>query len=128
MNTRKIWSNLGVVDLARTTKFYTDLGFKPNGSNKELTSFLVGDDNFVMHFFLKDILSRNTKSDMADTQKVNEVIFTLSAESKEQVDHWEKEVEKAGGKIITRPAEFGKGYYGFDFADPDGHRFNVFYM
>ena len=26
------------------------------------------------------------------------------------------------------PEEFGKGYYGFVFADPNGHRFNVFYM
>jgi uncharacterized protein len=55
-------------------------------------------------------------------------LFTLSAESKDQVNNWEKEVEGAGGKIISRPEEFGKGYYGFVFADPDGHRFNVFYM
>ncbi len=45
-----------------------------------------------------------------------------------QVDNWAKEVEKAGGKIISKPEEFGKGYYGFVFADPDGHKFNVFYM
>jgi len=23
---------------------------------------------------------------------------------------------------------FGEGYYGFVFADPDGHKFNVFHM
>jgi predicted lactoylglutathione lyase len=55
-------------------------------------------------------------------------VFTLSAESKEQVNNWAKEVERAGGKIISKPEEFGKGYYGFVFADPDGHKFNVFYM
>ncbi len=38
------------------------------------------------------------------------------------------EVENAGGKIITKPEAFGEGYYGFLFADPDGHKFNVFYM
>ena len=128
MNPKMIWSNLAVSDLERTTKFYTQLGFKSNGSSDELTSFFVGEDNFVMHFFLKDILETNTKVVIADSQNSNEVVFTLSAESKDQVDSWAKEVERAGGKIISKPEEFGKGYYGFVFADPDGHKFNVFYM
>jgi hypothetical protein len=29
---------------------------------------------------------------------------------------------------IRKPEEFGRGYYAFVFADPNGHRFNVFYM
>ena len=131
MKPKKIWSNLGVSDLKRTTEFYNALGFKPNGKHsvtKDLTSFLVGDDNFVMHFFLKDILETNMKVKIADTKNAIEVMFTLSAESKDQVDKWAKEVEKAGGKIISKPEEFGEGYYGFVFADPDGHTFNVFYM
>lgn len=130
MHPKKIWSNLAVSDLDRTTKFYTQLGFKPNGigDSKELTSFLIGDDDFVMHFFLKDILQSNMKIEIADSQKVTEVLYTLSAETKEEVDNWEKEVERAGGTVISKPEEFGNGYYGFLFADPDGHKFNVFYM
>jgi predicted lactoylglutathione lyase len=128
MNPKKIWANFAVSDLERTTKFYTQLGFKPNGISKELTSFLFGDDEFVIHFFLKDVLGNFLKSEIADSQKVNEIIFTISAESKDQVNNWAREVERAGGKINSGPEEFGEGYYGFDFADPDGHRFNVFYM
>ena len=131
MKPKKIWSNLGVSDLKRTTEFYNAIGFKPNGKHsvtKELTSFLVSDDDFVIHFFLKDVLESNMKIKIADTKKAIEVMFTLSAESKDQVDKWAKEVEQAGGKIISRPEEFGEGYYGFVFADPDGHTFNVFYM
>ena len=128
MNPKMIWSNLAVSDLDRTTKFYTELGFKPNGKSDELTSFLIGKNDFVMHFFLKDILKTNIKGEITDSQISNEVIFTLSAESKDQADDWAKEVESAGGKIISEPEEFGKGYYGFVFADPDGHKFNVFYM
>ena len=112
----------------RTTQFYSELGFKSNGSSKELTSFFFSENNFVIHFFLRDILQTNIKGEIVDSQIANEIIFTLSATSKEEVDKWEKEVEKAGGKIISRPEEFGKGYYGFIFADPDGHRYNVFYM
>ena len=128
MNPKKIWANLAVNDLDRTTKFYTELGFKSNGSSKELTSFFVGDDNFVIHFFLKDIIETNMKVKFADTKNAIEVMYTLSAESKDQVDTWANEVEKAGGTIRSQPEEFGEGYYGFVFADPDGHTFNVFYM
>jgi predicted lactoylglutathione lyase len=128
MHPKKIWANLGVSDLERTTKFYTELGFKSNGSSKELTSFFFSDDNFIIHFFLKEILQANTRIELTDPQIVNEIIFTVSAESKEQVDNWAKEIENAGGKVISSPEEFGKGYYGFVFADPDGHKFNVFYM
>jgi uncharacterized protein len=128
MNPKKIWCNLAVSDLERTTKFYTTLGFKPNGKSKELTSFMIGENNFIMHFFLKDILQSFIKGEIADSQKANEVVFTLSAESKDHTDKWAKEVERAGGNIISGPEEFGEGYYGFLFADPDGHKFNVFYM
>ena len=128
MKPKMIWSNLAVSDLDRTTKFYTELGFKSNGSSAELTSFFMGEKDFVMHFFLKDILKTFIKGEITDSQASTEVVYTLSAESKEQVDTWAKEVEKAGGKLVSSPEEFGKGYYGFVFADPDGHKFNVFYM
>jgi len=128
MKTKKIWANLSVEDLERTTKFYTELGFNPNGSSKELTSFIVGEDDFIIHFFLKDILKSSIKGEIADLKYGNEIIFTLSAESKEAVDNWENQVKKAGGTIISNAEEFGKGYYGFVFSDPDGHKFNVFYM
>ena len=128
MRTKQIWANLGVENLERTTKFYTEIGFKPNGASKELTSFKVGEADFIIHFFLRDILQSNIKGISSDLTNGNEVVFTLSAESKEEVDAWEKEVEQAGGTIISKAEEFGKGYYGFVFADPDGHKFNVFHM
>ena len=131
MNPKKIWSNLAVSDLDRTTKFYNALGFKPNGKHSvtnELTSFLVGDDDFVLGFFLKEVIETKMKVKFADTKNGIEVMFTLSADSQDEVDKWAKEVENAGGKIISKPEEFGEGYYGFVFSDPDGHTFNVFYM
>ena len=128
MKPKRIWANFGVSDLERTTKFYTDLGFKSNGASNDLTSFFVSEDNFIIHFFLKEVLKTNISLDLVDPEKENEIIFTLSAETKEDVDIWAKEVEPAGGKLISKPEAFGEGYYGFVFADPDGHKFNVFYM
>jgi len=126
-----IWANLAVADLDRTQKFYTSLGFKPNNphSSNELVSFFFGEQDFVIHFFLKDVIENNLKMmKFGDPQTNNEIIFTLSAESIEQADQWAEEVEKAGGTIISPPESFGPNYYGFVFADPDGHKFNVFHM
>lgn len=128
MNPKMIWANFAVSDLERTTAFYTQLGFKPNGSSKDLTSFKFGDNDFIIHFFLKDVIEPNVKGKMADPQHGNEIVFTLSAESKEQADKWAKEIEQAGGKLVSQPEAFGEGYYGFVFTDPDGHKFNVFHM
>jgi hypothetical protein len=126
MKAKKIWANLGVADLRRTTRFYTQLGFKPNGSSGELTSFMVGERDFIIHFFLREILKPGMKGEIADLKLGNEIIFTLSAESRDEVDKWEIEVENAGGTIVSRAEEFGQGYYDFVFSDPDGHKFNVF--
>ena len=130
MKPKMIWANLAVTDLARTAKFYTELGFKPNGANgsNELVSFSFGEADFVINFFLNDVLKANLKIELADPHQAAEVVFTLSANGSEQVDKWALEVEKAGGELLSRPSAFGEGYYGFLFADPDGHRFNVFYM
>lgn len=128
MKTKKIWANVAVEDLDRTTAFYKALGFKHNGADKNLTSFFFGDDSFIIHFFLRDVLEPAMKGDMADLRAGNEIIFTLSADTREEVDAWQAEVEEAGGTLVSAAEEFGEGYYGFVFADPDGHRFNVFYM
>ena len=126
MKTKQIWANLAVTDLERTTRFYTELGFKAKNGNGELTSVIFGEDGFVVNFFLKEILQKNTKSEMADLKNGNELIMSLSAESKEEVDEWAAVVKKAGGKVTAEPYEIGPGYT-FVFSDPDGHKFNVLY-
>lgn len=128
MKPKKIWANFGVSNLERTTQFYKQLGFKHNGASDQLTSFFFGDEDFIIHFFLKDILEPATKGQLIDTKAGNEIIFTVSADTKEEVDTWAEEIQQAGGTLVSQPEEFGAGYYGFVFADPDGHKFNVFYM
>lgn len=126
-----IWANLAVANLERTQKFYEVLGIKPNNphTSNDLVSFFFGENDFIIHFFLKNILESNVKDvNFGDSQISNEIIFTISAESKEQADQWANEVESAGGTIVSKPTSFGNNYYGFVFADPDGHKFNVFKM
>ena len=131
MKPKMIWANLAVANLERTQKFYEVLGFKPNNphTSNDLVSFFFGENDFIIHFFLKNILESNVKDvNFGDSQISNEIIFTLSAESKEQADQWAIEIESAGGTIVSKPTSFGNNYYGFVFADPDGHKFNVFKM
>ncbi|PTT19174.1 glyoxalase [Flavobacterium sp. HMWF030] len=127
MKTKKIWANMGVENLDRTTKFYTELGFKPNGhnTNDELRSFIFGDENFIIHFFVKQQLEKFVPK-VADLSTGNEIIFSISAKDKEDVDQWAEEVRKAGGKIFLEPSKYQQGYT-FGFSDPDGHKFNVLY-
>jgi predicted lactoylglutathione lyase len=96
MKTKQIWANLPISDLDRTTKFYEELAFTSNNSVKsdELISFSFGENNFIINFFLKDILESNTKMKFSDLKTGNEIIFSLSAGSKEEVDEWVKTVEK----------------------------------
>ncbi|HLA57055.1 MAG TPA: VOC family protein [Flavobacterium sp.] len=131
MKPKQIWANLGVKDVERTWEFYNALGFKRNtgfDNGKTLASFLIGDDDFVVHFFPIDHLKQAMAGELADLKQGNEIMFTLSAESKKEVDAWAQEVRNAGGTIFSEPAEFGEGYYGFGFSDPDGHKWNVFFM
>jgi predicted lactoylglutathione lyase len=130
MKTKQIWANLATSDLERTTQFYTALGFKhnhPGGSPvAELTSFSFGENDFIINFFLKDVLQKNTHTEFADPKNGSEIIFSLSAESREEVNEWVEAVKNAGGTIAAEPYEVGQGYT-FVFSDPDGHRFNVLY-
>ncbi|MDR6486851.1 putative lactoylglutathione lyase [Chryseobacterium vietnamense] len=131
MKPKMIWANLAVANLERTQKFYAELGFKPNNphTSNELVSFFMAGNEFIIHFFLKNVIENNLKSmKYGDPQSSNEMIFTLSAESKNQVNEWAEEVRNAGGTIVSEPESFGENYYGFVFADPDGHKFNVFFM
>ncbi|MES2516150.1 MAG: VOC family protein [Bacteroidota bacterium] len=117
--------------MAKTRDFYSKLGIQPNkgyDKSNELTSFLFGTAEFIIHFFQHDSLQKAMEGEMADLSKGNEIIFTLWADSKEETNQWAKDVHAAGGRLFGEPKEFGEGYYGFVFADPDGHKFNVFHM
>jgi predicted lactoylglutathione lyase len=128
MKAKKIWANFSVKDAKRTNQFYTQLGFTPNHANNDptLASFRFGDRDFVIHFF-----ERGSKIDEYLTpgpNTVSEIIFTLSAETEAEVNEWADKVRNAGGNIFRKARRDEANYYGFSFADPDGHKFNVLLM
>jgi predicted lactoylglutathione lyase len=128
MKAKLIWANFSVKDAKRTKQFYTQLGFTPSKQNSDpsLASFLFGDDDFVIHFFeqgsqIDEFLTSGSKT-------TSEIIFTLSAETEAEVNEFAGKVKEAGGNILKQVRRDENGYYGFAFADPDGHKFNVLLM
>jgi len=128
MKSKKIWANYSVKDAKRTRQFYTQLGFTPNNTNNypKLASFSFGDDDFVIHFFEQG--SRIDEYLTSGSKTNSEIIFTLSAETEEEVKEFANKVQEAGGDILKQVRRDEDNYYGFAFADPDGHKFNVLLM
>lgn len=127
---KQIWANLAVENVELTRKFYKALGFKLNkgyDNGNELASFIIGDDKFVVHFFPAKAFQKAANNNIANANKATEILFTLSAASRKEVDKWVDKVTDAGGKIFMKPTEMEGWMYSCGFADLDGHRWNVLY-
>jgi len=128
--TKDIWINLPVKDLDKSRAFFTTLGFPLNPrhmNSQEAASLVIGEKNVIVMLFPEKTFEKYTNIPLADTQKSSEVLFSIGAETKEEVDEMVKKVEQAGGTVYSRPYDQG-WMYGAGFADLDGHRWNVLYM
>ncbi|WP_379146877.1 VOC family protein [Paenibacillus sp. sgz500992] len=126
----QIWINLPVKDINKSKDFFTEIGFSLNqghGSADDKASLVIGDKNVIVMLFTESTFERFTGNNIADTTKGTEVLFTIGADSKEEVDEMVTKVGKAGGSIYGKPHDQG-WMYGAGFADLDGHRWNVLYM
>lgn len=127
---KEFWINIPVKDLNQSKKFFTQLGFSfhPRHSDSDDTAGLViGDQNVIVMLFPETTFKTFTKNEIADTKQATEVLFSIDAESREEVDEMVNRAVKAGGTIYSQPQGQGS-MYGAGFADLDGHRWNVLYM
>lgn len=127
MEATMIWANLPVDNVKATEDFYLSLGIKPNSgrTTEELTSFLFGKDEFPIHFFKREKLEVAMNDKTIKAGSGSEVIFSLSAETEEQIVEWARKVKAAGGHIFRDAKRQEDGYFYCVFSDPDGHKFNV---
>lgn len=124
----KIFVNLPVKNLNKTTEFFTKLGFtfNPQFTNEDATCMIVGEDIFVM-FLVEKFFKTFIKKEICDATKDAEVILALSAESREKVDQMIIKVIEAGGRETRAPQDYG-WMYGRAFQDIDGHLWEIAYM
>ena len=129
--TKEIWLNLPVKDLEISKAFFSNLGFSFNtkfGNSDVSAGMLVGSKKVVVMLFAEHVFKSFIQGEVADTKKGSEILISIDAESKEEVDELAKKAAEAGGNVFAPPADSQGWMYGCAFADLDGHRWNVLYM
>jgi predicted lactoylglutathione lyase len=129
--TKQFWVNLPVKDINRSKEFFTTLGFQFNtqrGNGPNSACLLVGEKNIVVMLFDEPTFKSFTGTGISDAATSAEVLLSIDAESKEEVDEMAKKAVAAGGSSTHKPSEMQGFMYGCVFSDPDGHRWNVLYM
>lgn len=127
--TRYLWVNLPVKDMNKSVEFYKGLGFSVESQpNSNQAKVIVGDNQVNVMLFQDSIFKNFTRSTITDTKQSAEVLFSIGAESREEVDEMAKKAAAAGGTVFAEPGENQGWMYGCGIADPDGHRWNALYM
>lgn len=126
MNT-KIFVNLPVSDLKKTMAFFSALGytFNPQFSDEKAACMVISEDIYAM-LIMKDFFKTFITKDITDTSKTVEVILSLTADSRAEVDALMLKAERAGAEL-TETRDYG-WMYQRGFTDLDGHYWEVGYM
>lgn len=129
--TKEFWINLPVKNIKKSKAFFAELGFKFNtqhGNSENSASLLIGDKNVVVMLFDEPTFSSFTNTEIANTNQAAEVLLSIDAQSKDEVDEMATKAIKAGGSSNHKPTEMTGWMYGCVFSDIDGHKWNVLYM
>lgn len=128
--TKQIWLNLPVKEVAASKAFFSKIGFSFNEEHDtpSSTCMVVGEGKFVVMLFEESLFAGFSQNKITDTKTSSEVLISIDAESKQEVDELAKKVQEAGGNVFASPAESQGWMYGCGFADLDGHRWNVLFM
>ena len=128
---KQIWLNLPVKNVEKSKAFFTEIGFSFNNKQETPSSacMLVGESNFVVMLFEEGMFEGFIQDKLLENdQRSSEILISIDAQSKEEVDEFAVKVREAGGDLFAEPAENQGWMYGCGFADLDGHRWNVLYM
>ncbi|MCV9932698.1 extradiol dioxygenase [Flavobacterium sp. LS1R47] len=127
---KQIWLNLPVKDVAKSKAFFSKIGFSFNEEHDtpKSTCMLVGEGKFVIMLFEEKMFEDISQNKLTDTKTSSEILISIDAESKEEVDTIAKKVQEAGGNVFAAPSLNQGWMYGCGFADLDGHRWNSLFM
>jgi uncharacterized protein len=124
----KIFINLPVKDLQKSSDFFTRLGFSFNQqyTDEKAACLVISDQKIFAMLIREDFFATFTKKQVADAEKTTEVLLALDVESREKVDELVEKALESGGSSFMEPQDHGWMYYR-TFADPDGHLWEVMY-
>lgn len=127
--TKQLWLNLPVKNIEQSKAFFAKLGFSFNTEygNSPVSASLVVGKNVIM-LFDEASFKGFIQTEIADTSKASEVLISIDAESREEVDDVARKAQDAGATVFAKPGEKDGWMYGCGFTDLDNHRWNVLYM
>jgi predicted lactoylglutathione lyase len=125
---RKIFVNLPVESLERSTAFFKQLGFTFNAqfTDKNATCMVITEDIYAM-LLVRDFFRTFTQKEVANATRVTEAIIALTADSRAEVDDLFKKA-LAAGATETKEAQDHGFMYVRSFQDLDGHQWELFWM
>jgi predicted lactoylglutathione lyase len=124
-----IFANLPVKDLKASMAFFASLGWKnnPQFTDETAACIVISDTVYAMLLTHEKFESYSHGKKVADTAKTQEVLISLSVDSKEDVHRLVDAAVKAGA---TEPEPMQD--YGFmisrSFHDLDGHAWSILHM
>jgi predicted lactoylglutathione lyase len=124
----KTFVNLPARDLAKTTEFWTKVGFSFNQqfTDDNAACMIISEDAYAM-LVATPFFQQFTQRELADTSTSSEVIVGLSADSREQVDDLTDKAVAAGAQALGEPLDDGVMYMR-GFRDLDGHQWSFLYL
>jgi uncharacterized protein len=128
---KDFWINISVKNLEKSKAFFRTIGFifnEDQSHGEQMACLLMGEKQLVLMLFAEPFFQNFTKNEATDCAKSNEVLFSIGAESREEVDDLMQKVVAAGGTIYAPAGENQGWMYGGGFVDLDGHRWNPLFM
>src|SRR5437667_4809044 len=115
---------IGVEDLARSKKFYEDLGCAIDQDYPNFVKFSLGEKSSSLAIYQRDAAAQDAGVS-PEGSGFRGVSFHYIVPSKETVDEVIGQAVVAGGSVVkeAEPAHWG-GYFGY-FSDPDGYWWKV---
>ncbi len=125
---KQIFLNVPVADLPRSMAFFQALGYAHNPQFTGDTAACIVISETISLMLLTHAKFREfTPKAVCDTSKAVEVLFSLSCESRQEVDELVAKALAAGGTTYDKPEDFGF-MYTHSFVDLDGHGWGLLHL
>lgn len=127
---KQIYLNLPVQDLAKSTAFYTALGFNqnPDFSNDDASAMMWSDDIYFM-LLTHEFYNKFTTKNIADTAKTSSCLISLGLNSRQEVQQFADIAKENGGTWFEAEPNKGLDFmFGLEVSDLDGHTIEPFFM
>jgi len=124
---KELWISLPVKDLALSKEFFKRLGFTfhlRHETDNSMAGLVMGSKGLMVMLVPVATFETFARYNASDTGAGTEMLLSFEMDSRAEVDAMYSLVVAAGGTIFAEPEDQG-WMYGFGFADPDWHRWNV---